>query len=752
MEWVLCCIDECDELIGKEDFDRDPPRRVVSMDILVLSSSFSTLARQSSEMPPSTAKPLDQQSTAILHRLSQISPSKLSTLILQQPQVSTFLSHTLSKLVQRLLEYDSEPTQSEPFLALAQLLVNATKSPDPTLSKRLLGSSIDAIVHFVLLADNATQRPPRLNSILAALIDPAASNEFINASTKAFQKALDNGDVVQQRRAARITSALLRLLPLPRRAPANQKFQTAPNTSSADFVSLASVITNTHRSIDVSWNGIQASATKVATIDAAAALLTRLVTSDAQDGEIASVVLALAEPESASASSSSSKPLIDASILVDVCLAANPLLVDRLDSILRSAAQPQALAAWDQSRKVAASILGQARSRTDLASIGSAWKEITDAYRDLRLSNAFRAAKGKAKARDATAMDIPPSLKGMIDAILPHLSTDEARLKRILSRRKFTGKSDEETIQALLDDQASDSESEQGGETGTHTPYEPVATSNIYQPAVRANVFDDQPPLDESRMRWGNRRGDNDDDTASAPPSASLKASILARVKAQDEEDAADRQEWNPFAEDEERTYERDVGFEEELEDEQDRVNRRFAISNLGGERGNAGVWKKSMEDESEEEQDAEQEQGPTESSNAAQASRSAVSAERAAERILILAYSHNGPQVFSKDATARKSAARKALKANLESTTGKPYDDNLIESWGTMFERNVSTLLTLTRQIQLPDEYSSTHFTATKRRASYFSLLPRLHRKRQPEFVLGFLLERWRRRAQIRT
>lgn len=91
------------------------------------------------------------------------------------------------------------------------------------------------------------------------------------------------------------------------------------------------------------------------------------------------------------------------------------------------------------------------------------------------------------------------------------------------------------------------------------------------------------------------------------------------------------------------------------------------------------------------------------------------VLAERAAERILILAYARHGPALFAsppsgKDkakakaeagegaapsATVRKSAARQALKRELAGVgrQGKEWDDHLIESWGRAFEKNVSTI-----------------------------------------------------------
>lgn len=635
-------------------------------------------------MPSKTnlvAKQLDTASNQTIATLSQIHTSQLSILVLQQgPFLERFLSSTLRKLVHRVLDCDWISTEHEPFSAVLRLLENASRSADPTLVKRLLGANaVQSVVDFAVLAGNASPSlAQRVEKVMRKLVDAESVGQYLDAGLMAAQNALNQGNMALQRRTSRVLSALLRVLPIPssRKAP-------TPIPAAQD---LATTIAASHRAIDVSWNGIQASATKLALVDAAAALLGRLVVT-AQKEQLASVVLRFVDDEGdqnqPASSTSRRKPLVDAPLLVDLCLAAPPALLDRIEGSLRGA--ELASTAFRQARDGSKSLTNS--FRTDLASLSPAWSELVDEYKQLRLR---KSSKGKARAPVQVA-EPSASLLAMIDAILPDLAADHQRLRRILSRHKFQQKSDEETIQLLLDDQ--DTEDEDSDAELAVPLEDPIATSNIYQPSAvvptRANVFDSQ-PLDESRLRYGGASKVDTDATTTDMP-ASLKASILARVQAQDVEEHAAAQEWNPFA-DEERGASRDVGFEEELEDEEDRVNRRFAVSNLGGERGNAGDWRRRLEDY-DDESDGEDEDGEDDDGNATQTSTTAaVSSERNAERILILAYSRHGQQLFNKDVSTRKSAQRKALKAELESTTGKAYDDNLIESWGTMFERNVSS------------------------------------------------------------
>lgn len=668
-------------------------------------------------MPSATTKPLDSGSKQILSTLTQYPASQLSILVLQEPQLIKFICTTISRLAHRVLEVDELYTE-ESYLYLLEILEHAANSPDPSLPKRVLASSAEAVINFAILSANVSTRQVsnlggRIRRIFVKLLDPVSAETYLETTLQSLEQVFKDGNLKAQKRVARILAALLNILPVA--VTSQSQLRTYEQQPKTDVQLFASTLTSAHKALDVGWHGTQAAATKLAVLDASAALLARMIR--AKDKvQLAHAIIAFDQSSTSSDASQgvvkqAVKSLVDASLLVDLTLAdpnllqsINTLLAGKLSSAEEDKVRKQALQALEEAQQTAKYSRSQSQSSqtSPLASIGSTWADLVEHYRQLSLKQAHTLAKGKAKEQTQASIEPSSSLVAMIEAILPDLANDSTRLKRILSRRTFAGKSDEETIQLLLDDQASESEDdlEEADRTASTSALEdPIATSNIYQPAaeeplppVRANIFDDQ-PLDASRLKWAGQQTTTPD--LSATPSASLKASILARVQAQNDEEAAAGQEWNPFA-DEDRGA-REVGFEEELEDEDDRINRRFAVSNLRGERGNAGDWRKRLEDYEDTGDDgteSEDDDGTPSGSMQQSTSTASVSAERAAEKIFILAYSHEGPQLFSKDQATRKSQARKNLKAQLESATGKAYDDNLIESWGTMFERNVSTFV----------------------------------------------------------
>ncbi|CAO1634588.1 unnamed protein product [Sympodiomycopsis kandeliae] len=674
-------------------------------------------------MPPAMTKPLDEESRKVLLTLTKYPASQLSILVLQEPQLIKFLSATLSRLSNRILELDQLASDEESITCLLEILEHAANSPDPSLPKRILAST-ESIINFAILAANTSARQTRVLSgrirrIFIKLVDPVSAENYLQITLQSFQQVLKDGSSKSHKRAARILAALLNMLPVA--TISQSQVRTYEQQSKVDSQLMATSLVAAHQSIDVAWNGTQAAAAKLALLDASAALLNRIVRSK-DKVSLAHVLLAFDRSSGRSDASQglvkqAVKALVDASILVDLTLA-SPRLVDSINNSLAGKVsvpddekvRKQALEIMEQAHETAKYSRSQSQgSQTSLAGIGSTWADLVEHYKQLSLKQAHTRAKGKAREETQANIEPSPSLVAMVEAILPDLANDPSRLKRILSRRTFIGKGDEEIIQLLLDDQASESEDESEEElqqrlASTSAFDDPVATSNIYQPAasgshtpVRVNIFDDQ-PLDASRLKWaGQQQTNGQEEGSDQNMSASLKASILARVQAQDAEEAAAGQEWNPFADEQREAEGREVGFEEELEDEDDRINRRFAISNLGGERGNAGDWRKRLEDYEDTPDDTDEAEGEhgTDSSRPQSridlnnSSTASVSVERAAERIFILAYSHQGSQLFSKDQTTRKSPARKALKAQLESATGKAYDDNLIESWGTMFERN---------------------------------------------------------------
>lgn len=320
-------------------------------------------------------------------------------------------------------------------------------------------------------------------------------------------------------------------------------------------------------------------------------------------------------------------------------------------------------------------------------------------------SSAKKKGKGKARATESNQdFNVDPELLDLVSAILPHLSEGtegELGLRKRLVAGRYQGKSGEEVVQMLLDEEENESglpveeTLEVVQEMRSPTP-PPFNTSTPRNPIPsRANVFDEQ-PLDMSRLRWGGSAQPTAEETAM---SNDLKAQILARVEAQEREQLEeewDLEEGNGAG----RGYQigQEVGFEEELEEEEDfepkGIHRRQGISTLGGPNGQARDWTRRLEDLSDEE-DSEQDDltamegkgvpasAPSSSLPPAN-SASNVERERSDERILVKAWSTLGEGLFSKD--ARKSKDRKNLLLEL----GGGWDDHRVESWATMFNRNV--------------------------------------------------------------
>lgn len=299
--------------------------------------------------------------------------------------------------------------------------------------------------------------------------------------------------------------------------------------------------------------------------------------------------------------------------------------------------------------------------------------------------------KGKGRALD-NGYEVPEDMVDQVHAILPHISVVSLRI--VLARQQFRDRGLEETIQLLLE-----AEEKGGLEDEASEDAEPVAASVVPQPAeiyeppapvlsARRNVFNDS--LDASRMRWGKAR-----DASTTQLDAALKASILAAAEAP----SSDEEEWDPLEDG--NAHGMSVGFEEELDadvandanredGEPEGLHRRMGIASLTGARANARDFVRHVGDagSESEEDEAERSQGAgrgASSTPAALHAGAGAEAERAAERALVKAYADEGPGLFAREAGARKNAKRKELRE----LTG--WDDHSIESWGVMFERNVS-------------------------------------------------------------
>ncbi|KAK0550726.1 hypothetical protein OC845_002501, partial [Tilletia horrida] len=381
-----------------------------------------------------------------------------------------------------------------------------------------------------------------------------------------------------------------------------------------------------------------------------------------------------------------------------------------------------------------------------------------------------RVAKGKNKAGQTQTQLVDSGLVATVQSVLPHLDT--AFLQRKLRKPKYmavahapeqiidlllesTSADEDEGVDGEQEDESSSSsdEIEEGGDLDIE-PYQPP------QPIVgrttrRANIFDDEGPLDLSKFRYKSNLGSGgaSASTISTPglnliPS-DLKASVLARVAAQQREEAeAEDEEWDfdgsaaggggAFAAAGLASQYREAGFEEELEEEEgvggaaadgdqayiarsgggmDWVGRRGMTTSLAAssDRNAAGrvpsarEWRRRIEDESDGDEDEDEDEnaggGPSTagfvppsgvgaSSSATAPSGAGVASERAAERIMIRYYAQHGAPLYARDPALKKGnnpvgLIRRQLIAELDSATDRKWDHSLIESWATMFERN---------------------------------------------------------------
>ncbi|CAO1616159.1 unnamed protein product [Parajaminaea phylloscopi] len=522
------------------------------------------------------------------------------------------------------------------------------------------------------------------------LIDRFASEELLIAAIGSI--ATTDGQPEERERlfrSVRVVSALLHSLPTS--APGRT---SAQRENAAKVDELADVLCSTYSRIDATSTSLSNHIElqlRVAVLDCAAAQLARALREDSPH-RVTKLILTLSGQ--AAKSSTSSRLLAD---LVSL----QPALFERVVAPLRSSAgsskeATQALALIDgsgsQQRQAGQKTVD---ARADTVSPHEVVQTLAGLY---RASQPERTLQDSERNENVTQTDdaIPASLLSLLEAVLPDLARDGFRLRRMLQGPKYRGKSEEEIVGLLLD------EPEQGSGDDWPTEAEPVHKKREMQQPVeaapkaqgkaRANIFDEQ-PLDATRLKWNRKKDADHDDTQgqlNAPLPDTLRSAILARVKAQNSEAQEAGEEWNPFAALDAGAHGQEVGFEEEVDDsETEALNRRLALSNIGGPRGNARDYVRRLED-FDSSSTAEDSSEPEDSQHrSATATPSGAAQERESERLMILAYSRHGAQIFEKTSAARSSAARKRLREDLQGATGRTYDDALIESWGTMFDRN---------------------------------------------------------------
>ncbi|KAL9932565.1 hypothetical protein V8E36_008682 [Tilletia maclaganii] len=648
---------------------------------------------------------------------------------------------------------------------LAAVLTRALSRGDPSLARVLLRgtpSLVDLAISTGTLRSNKAQHHAsaerkalaQLGSAFHALMDPHLAVEILQAIHTGlrtavldqFQQQVDvatgNGTnvlLVNIQRRARMLALLLRCLPAPSSAARKgDAYLSILGSLAQDLGTLHDVILPVHSEASPGNDEGEMS--------------TAVLAAQVHVRDAALALLMLFRPKSSSAASPAIANII---ALINVNLSntsSHPSLVD----ILRARLLEASSVTWDE---LMVALKAHASVNTDLAGVQASLLADSDrlgsalAFQSSRRSTVgaaewqlaaagSRAGKGKAKAENISPIN--PDLLATVQSVLPHLDT--AQLERRLRRPKYAQKSADQVIDLLLestsdaDESSSTDEDDDGGEEVYEAAYEPPAPLPVRN--RRANIFDDADPVDLTKFRWKSSlpsldRSDGGPQTANGLHTipSDLKASVLARVAAQQREEAEmEEEEWElehgigggmPAA-----RGVREAGFEEELDEGADEdgptrggrggeamdwVGRRGMTVSLAssgpnavGRVPNAREWRRKFEDESDDEDEGEDENansggGPSTAgtvppNTAAGPSSSSTStgaaSERAAEAVLTRYYAQHGSALFARDPALRKGnnplgIVRRQLLAELERETGKAWDSSLVESWGTMFERN---------------------------------------------------------------
>ncbi|KAK0525739.1 hypothetical protein OC834_005048 [Tilletia horrida] len=736
-------------------------------------------------------------STALAHILLQHAPALSTPIRTILTQLAHAQLRASCVPAEAQLEVAGQGQQGRVLVSLATVLRRALSRGDPSLARMLLPGTpalVDLAIAIGTLHSHAgtndeaaATASKTLRAALRALVDPHLAAEILSALHASLKSAVLQPFGAQQllpsatnlaqaspsplistlldiQKRARMLALLLRALPL-----------TGYNTSSSfssegkkdpytavlaqlaqDLGALHDVVlpalTRAAQAEDTAGAGAALAAAQTHTRDAALSLLLLFRPSSGAHAAGASTAVSTIVAQLKPASSTAS-PAVAGATLVDAIrarfLADSETAWDELMVALKKNASPASLTA----------------APTELLNVPDVLLSALRKHQQ-RLGaqlNGARARKGKARAMKKDKQEAPPidpALLATVQSVLPHLDTPS--LGRRLQRSKYAGKSAEQVIDLLLestsgneddddDENGAETEEEDGDYEGSRdleeaVPYEPPAPIVRAAPARRANIFDDAGPLDLSKFRYKSDMPSFDSPAAAslgegaakgglhAIPSA-LKASVLARVAAQQREELEEEED----EEDGEtglRRGVREAGFEEELEtdetylarngDEFDWVGRRGMTSALAsapsgpigrgagagtGRVPNAREWRRRIEDESDEDEDevgdgdadenAHSGGGPSTAGVVPPAptpgtsGSSSAASERAADRILTRYYAQYGAALFARNDPALRKGnnplgiARRQLLAELERETGKSWDGGLVESWGTMFERN---------------------------------------------------------------
>lgn len=602
---------------------------------------------------------LGEKNALVIEALYQV-PSKELVILLTQhatlPNLITSSLHTLAiDTIQSGLK-GLQKDQQKHANQIANILRRLIARGDPSQARRLVPTHT-SLIDLAICTDS--------KDILARLIDEKGTEDILKAAINAYNTVASTEKEEHIIPSAKILARLLHALPRRKYGSNNStrrgQASKAPSPTSRDVEKLLDSFQKLFSSIVINVPLRETDESKlhskVTLMEAAWTLLER-------QSSIGCISSADVERLLTNATNGTgTTPLNDLPLLVDLAL------VKPVVTLLRnSSAHSQALDGLEERIK---KLKVEESDSQNMIRQSSAWKQVLDmSERDF-----FE--------KDSSHSILDPELLSTITAIMPQWAHHLDRLKEKLVKPPYQDQSNDLIIQMLLDEGESEIIDTGRSSLSTNARKEVDPMELLRQ---RANVFDDQ-PLESSNLHYGGRKGKgrNMDITLGSGLSQEMKAAIVARAEAPDS-DEEDREEWDPFAERNEiPTLE--VGFEEEFDEdgEGDRYADNLFVRKPAADEDRS-------EDEEEDIEEAEIDghhggagHGTIHSNNG----KTNIESERAAERIMITAWKENGSNLFDKQ--QRGSVGRKQLIARLNdiSTSNKRWDDQLIESWATMFNRN---------------------------------------------------------------
>lgn len=668
--------------------------------------------------------------------LSRTPTSQLAILLTQHPSLGPHLSSTLR------LSARSALTDSTAYFGnnnnddddddgggvelrkttekLIDVLHRLAGRGDPSLLKSRVFASAETCVDLALAASassSSASTSAKVASLLAFLLTRDTTDELLDAAFSALEGSIErkgeNGE--RSTRAARIVATLVGLLPVYSARPLLRKGREEASDERGEEeerrgATLQHAYENATAKMEAGAHEAERARlmhTKVSLLDAAWGLLHRRGTSAMAR---AATFCALASPSSsrqtpASASKRAGTPLVDLPLLLDLALV-RPAMIEEMQSLATSAGEP---ASRDEVEvrtllkrlqidlsTIAMQSHQQGSSVPPLKDVGGGWSVLQDELRRAKST----AKKGKEAGEEE--QDDGERIRALVEGVLvvlPHLQRDVDGLERRLrSAPKFAQATTVDHVVALLLDE------QQEGQRLL---------------SERAASFEDGqslPPLVSSTaLSYGKRKGKGRNfQVGGMGLEEDLKRSILERAERPDSDEEEEREVWDPFkaaqveidAAGKGQRRQR-AGGDADADDDDDALFDDDDVG-AGPSAARGRLRREEGDDDSEEDEDEHDNRDggearreskprgvPATSASVAddgqEKAKQSVQAERKAERILIAAYKEAGAGLFHKD--ARKTKARKNLvdELNQAASGSKKWDDGFVESWATMFERNVS-------------------------------------------------------------